>query len=189
MADFKEINNEIDDEINTNGVKGITGAELNKVLRDMITEVDKEKADTLPVGAVFGGWVAPADEIPFGDDHRYFYLAKQQGNYSNFGIILDNDFSLWMFIYDGKRWSSAYIATTVNGLSDEFLAKRSLYSALGYKHFSMSRSYEENEYVTYDGKLYFFIKSHSGEWDSEDVIEVNLADIVTDLLHAVFDEN
>lgn len=44
MADFTQILQEINDDINTNGVGAITGAKLNQVLRDIISSV----ADNLP---------------------------------------------------------------------------------------------------------------------------------------------
>ena len=47
MADFTQIIQEINDDINTNGVGAITGAKLNEVLRDMIAAVNAEKQDKL----------------------------------------------------------------------------------------------------------------------------------------------
>ena len=51
MADFTQIIQEINDDINTNGVGAITGAKLNEVLRDMIAAVNAAKTDILPDGA------------------------------------------------------------------------------------------------------------------------------------------
>lgn len=53
MADFTQINEEINAEINTNGANEITGAKLNKVLRDMIATVNLVKQDSLPIGNRF----------------------------------------------------------------------------------------------------------------------------------------
>lgn len=53
MADFTEINEEINAEINTNGANEITGAKLNQVLHDMITAVNDGKQDSLPLGNRF----------------------------------------------------------------------------------------------------------------------------------------
>lgn len=49
MADFTQIIQEINDDINTNGVGAITGAKLNEVLRDMIAAVNAEKQDKLTI--------------------------------------------------------------------------------------------------------------------------------------------
>lgn len=170
MADFTEIIQEIDDEIKTNGKKGIDGKTLNGVLKDMMASVDTLKTDALKVGSVFGGFVYPPDEIPFGDDYRYFYLAYQQGYYSQFGIILDNDYALIMFSYDetGETWESRYIAITPNGLA-QYVKEELLYYKLGFPEFSKSKKYNEGETVTYEGSLWVFVNSHSGEWDSDDV--------------------
>lgn len=51
MADFTQIIQEINDDINTNGVGSITGAKLNEVLRDMIAAVNAEKQDPLTIDA------------------------------------------------------------------------------------------------------------------------------------------
>lgn len=51
MADFTQIIQEINDDINTNGVGAITGAKLNEVLRDMIAAVNTEKQDPLTIDA------------------------------------------------------------------------------------------------------------------------------------------
>lgn len=51
MADFTQIIQEINDDINTNGVGAIRGAKLNEVLRDMIAAVNAEKQDPLTIDA------------------------------------------------------------------------------------------------------------------------------------------
>lgn len=47
MADFTQIIQEINADINTNGANEITGAKLNDVLRDIIAAVNAAKQDTL----------------------------------------------------------------------------------------------------------------------------------------------
>ena len=47
MADFKELIQEINEKIKTNGTKSITGAKMNEVLRDMVAAVDALKQDIL----------------------------------------------------------------------------------------------------------------------------------------------
>lgn len=51
MADFTQIIQEINNDVNTNGANEITGAKLNQVLRDMIAEVNSEKQDPLTIDA------------------------------------------------------------------------------------------------------------------------------------------
>lgn len=51
MADFSSIIQEVNADINTNGANEITGAKLNKVLRDMITAVNAAKQDPLTIDA------------------------------------------------------------------------------------------------------------------------------------------
>lgn len=51
MADFTQIIQKINDDINTNGVGAITGAKLNEVLRDMIAAVNAAKQDPLTIDA------------------------------------------------------------------------------------------------------------------------------------------
>lgn len=50
MANFNNIKNEIDQNVNTNGVQAITGAILNTTLKDMLDEVNDKKQDTLVAG-------------------------------------------------------------------------------------------------------------------------------------------
>lgn len=51
MADFSNIYNEIDANINANGQQRITGPILNETLKDMLEEVDSKKQDTLQAGS------------------------------------------------------------------------------------------------------------------------------------------
>ena len=50
MANFNNIKNEIDQNVNTNGQQAITGAILNQTLKDMLDDVDTQKQDTLVAG-------------------------------------------------------------------------------------------------------------------------------------------
>lgn len=51
MADFTQINEEINADINANGANEIMGAKLNKVLRDMISAVNSAKQDPMTIDA------------------------------------------------------------------------------------------------------------------------------------------
>lgn len=141
MADFTQIIQEINDDINTNGVGAITGAKLNEVLRDMIAAVNAEKQDPLTIdatptedstnpvqsggvyeelikqmiadGAIFGGFVGPSDPVPFGTDYRYFYIANEAGTYVNFNGIYSNGRDMLMFLWDGSEWYDKLLWTQV----------------------------------------------------------------------------
>ena len=75
MADFTQIIQEINDDINTNGVGAITGAKMNTVLKDMVSAVNIEKQDTISDledirdGAAAGAtaFQKPSDGIPATD--------------------------------------------------------------------------------------------------------------------------
>ena len=50
MANFNSLKQEIDQNVNTNGQQAITGAILNKTLKDMVDDIDQKKQDTLVAG-------------------------------------------------------------------------------------------------------------------------------------------
>ena len=51
--------------------------------------------------------------------------------------------------------------------------------------FSSSQTYSADDYVTYDGGLYRFINSHSGTWDSADVVATNIGRALTDIRYVL----
>lgn len=132
MADFTQIIQEINDDINTNGMGSITGAKLNEVLHDMIAAVNTEKQDPLTIDAtptegstnpvqsggvftalanliaedsLFGGFVGPNDEPTYGDDHRYYYLAATEGRYTHFNNYeVDNYIVLFSWVESTHSW-------------------------------------------------------------------------------------
>ena len=75
MADFQLIKQEIDDNVNTNGVGAITGAILNATLNDMVDAINQEKQDTIAdlatieAGAAAGAtaYQKPSTGIPASD--------------------------------------------------------------------------------------------------------------------------
>lgn len=130
MADFSNIIQEINADINTNGSRQITGAKLNQVLRDMIAAVNAAKQDPLTIdatptagstnpvqsggvywvlsnlianGGLYGGVVGPSDSPTYGDDYRYCYLALQAGRYSNFNNY-EVDSNALLFYWLGNNW-------------------------------------------------------------------------------------
>ena len=189
MADFTQIIQEINEDITTNGVGAITGAKLNEVLRDMIAAVNAAKTDILPDGALYGGFAYPNEQTPYyGDDHRYFYLAIQQGNYPAFDVELDgNRLVLFYWLEQDQSWYAEFLAVTPAGLQDAiqgYLESKYLYMSLGFDTFSPNLSYTVGDYVVNvdnEGILYKFTSNHSaGQWDDNDVVEATLLDYITD---------
>lgn len=180
MADFSNIIQEINDDINTNGVGAITGAKLNEVLRDMIAAVNQAKADMEAEGSIFGGWIISQDTPPTYDgDKRYFYYAQQAGTYVYFdNVVLDGD-HLAMLYWDENlnQWNYINITLSGNGLANvlsNYILEESLFIKLGFQSFETFYNYDEGEVVSYEGNLYQFTANHpAGPWTGDDV------DIVT----------
>lgn len=187
MADFSSIIQEVNTDINTNGANEITGAKLNQVLRDMIAAVNAAKTDILPDGSLFGGFAYPNEDTPYyGDDHRYFYIAFQQGNYPAFNIDLDgNILTLMYWFEDGPYWLTAMLAPTPVGLDvrlSGYMESQYLYISLGFPQFSpyTDLPYNVGDVVVYEGILYKFKNQHIGAWDEDDVIEYSLKQYIDD---------
>ena len=143
MADFTQIIQEINDDINTNGVGAITGAKLNEVLRDMIAAVNAEKQDPLTIDAaptedstnpvqsggvftalanliaedsLFGGFVGPDTQPWHGNDHRYFYIAFNPGTYVNFNNWEISEPS--MFFWNQSFWGYTQLWLSEQTIND-----------------------------------------------------------------------
>lgn len=158
MADFTQINQEIDDNVNTNGVGAITGAKLNEVLRDMISAVNAAKQDPLTIdatptedstnpvqsggvyealvnlivdGGLYGGDVTPNSAIPHGNDHRYFYLAVKDGVYTNFSsVVINNDTSIIYWSDIEQKWTVFALTYNATYISDSLAEKQDIISDL-----------------------------------------------------------
>lgn len=159
MANFTQIIQEINDDINTNGVGAITGAKLNEVLRDMIAAVNAEKQDPLTIdatptedstnpvqsggvftalanlitnGCLFGGEVSPQEQIPHGNDHGYFYLAIKDGIYTNFSssIVLTNCIAIIFWDTNAQNWGFLEINYNVDYVDNELNGKQDTISDL-----------------------------------------------------------
>ena len=185
MADFSNIIQEINDDINTNGVGAITGAKLNEVLRDMIAAVNAAKTDILPDGALYGGFAWPNEPPTYGDDHRYFYLAYLAGSYPAFDTELTgNILAMFYWLEDLQEWTSNNLTMTPTGIEELLSSKMDiveLYTQLGFLRFSPYSTYSVGDYVVNEGFLYKFTSNHpAGQWDDNDVAEATLLDYITD---------
>lgn len=159
MADFSNIIQKINDDINTNGVGAITGAKLNEVLRDMIAAVNAAKQDPLTIdatptvgstnpvqsggvftalnnlitnGCLFGGEVSPQEQIPHGNDHSYFYLAIKDGIYTNFSssIELTNCIAIIFWDTNTQNWGCLDINYNVDYVDNRLNGKQDTISDL-----------------------------------------------------------
>lgn len=185
MADFTQIIQEINDDITTNGMGAITGAKLNEVLRDMIAAVNAAKEDLIADGYIYGGKVNP-NSTPSADK-RLFYIAEQEGTYTNFGGLYITGTSIFVIKWNENTqgWTIDNFGVTYDGVDIEITQRfRMLYLELGFDSFSPHSSYVIGDYVTKVdiGGLYRFTSNHSGAWDDNDVEEVTLVDYIDDLL-------
>ena len=183
MADFTLINQEIDDNVNTNGVGAITGAILNTTLKDIVAAINAAKADLLSDGSVFGGFVVSNEPIPHGNDNRYYYIATQQGTYTNFGgFVLDGNFAVMFYWDEGQgSWGMNNLYITANGLTNElqsYVNNQDFYTDMGFPGFDYFETYNQGDFVVYHGVLYQFNAPHSGAWTGNDVDQTDLFTIM-----------
>ena len=191
MADFTTIKQEIDDNVNTNGVGAITGAILNTTLNDMVDTINAAKEDLIADGYIYGGKVNPYSTPSA--DKRLFYIAEQEGTYTNFGGLYLTGTSIFIIKWNDntQNWTTENFGITYAGVDIEITQRfRMLYLELGFDSFSPSMSYTIGDYVTKVdiGGLYRFTSNHSGAWDDNDVEEVTLVDYIDDLLSGVNDK-
>ena len=91
MGNYEQLKQAVADVIKSNGNQEITGAILQNALLTIISTVGH--------GATFAGIATPTTN-PGTPDQNVFYIASQDGLYSNFnGIILENEVSI-LTIYE-----------------------------------------------------------------------------------------
>lgn len=94
MANWSTLKAAVAKVIKTNGNKEITGAVLQNVLNNIISN--------LGANATFAGIATPSTN-PGTPDGPVFYLATQNGTYSNFGgAIVENEAAI--LLYNGSTW-------------------------------------------------------------------------------------
>lgn len=192
MADFSTVIQEINDDINTNGVGAITGAKLNEVLRDMISAVNAEKEDLVTDGYYYGGVINPYSTPS--DDKRLFYITETAGIYTNFdGLEILNDavITIIYWVEDGAYWNQESFGVTLRKVQSEIADRfKMLFLDLGFPLFSPYETYSVGDYVTKidDGSLYYFTSPHQGVWDDDDVRQATLVDYIDGLLNEKADK-
>ena len=86
MGNYEELKQAVSDVIKTNGNQEITGAILQNALLTIISTVGN--------GATFAGFATPTTK-PGTPDQNLFYIASENGTYSNFnGFILNNEVAI-----------------------------------------------------------------------------------------------
>lgn len=109
MANWSDLKAAVAKVIKTNGNQEITGAVLQNVLNNIISN--------LGTNATFANIATPSTN-PGTPDGPVFYLATQSGTYSNFGgAIVENEAAI--LLYDGSTWvkKATGIALTESVLS------------------------------------------------------------------------
>lgn len=96
MANYSTLISQITTAISTNGQNLITGASLQAVLLQMVSELGQ-------AGYIFGGVVNPGDS-PASSDSNLFYVAATAGTYTNFNDATVNGGELAIFTYSGGSW-------------------------------------------------------------------------------------
>lgn len=94
---------DINSAITTNGGNEITGAVLNGVLQEMVTQ--------LGGGAVYAGLATPDTDISGIGDKAVFYLATEAGTYTNMGGFVLTDGMALMY-YNGSTWTGNLLTIT-----------------------------------------------------------------------------
>lgn len=63
------------------------------------------RALSVAENCLFGGYVEPNDEPHYGDDHRYYYLAKTEGRYTHFNNYeVDNYIVMFLWYESTQSW-------------------------------------------------------------------------------------
>ena len=107
MAKNRNLKHSIAEVVKTNGVKGVTGANLQASLFQMI--------DKLGGGYQFGGQVEPTDTFPKDvngnslTDQNFAFLASTPGTYPNFGNLSVTDGQVALFMWDGS-WTKQIVS-------------------------------------------------------------------------------
>ena len=94
MGNYEQLKQAVSDVIKTNGNQEITGAILQNALLSIISTIGKN--------ATFAGIATPTTN-PGTPDGPVFYLATQNGTYSNFdGIVIENEAAI--LLYNDSAW-------------------------------------------------------------------------------------
>lgn len=130
MGNYEQLKDAVTAVIKANGKKEITGQILQDTLLAMI--------NSLGSGAVFAGIATPSTK-PGTPDQNVFYIAGQNGTYTNFGSVILKD-EIATFTIKNGTWQKE---TLVNIL-DASQGNRALYVAAGAVYNEQTGFYELN---------------------------------------------
>ena len=129
MADFSQIIQEINDNVNTNGTGAITGAKLNEVLRDMIDSVDDKNVSKLVVSDISQLNQEQIESLRVGDS------VVEQKNGKNVAYLVaqkENNVTKLIRTELSTIFSVQYNLYTFGGIGMCLLAERAPYSTAGH---------------------------------------------------------
>lgn len=110
MANWNTLKTAVADIINANGNQAITGQLLQNVLNNIITNVGEN--------ATFAGIATPTTN-PGAPDGPVFYLATQEGTYSNFnGIVISSGEAVIL------EWNGSWLKKTSGFSTKEYVDKK-----------------------------------------------------------------
>src|SRR5574344_2366292 len=174
-------NNIITDYSNVTGKPKINNVELN----GNKTAADLGLSEAIGNGTLYGGLAFKDTPPSYGNDSRYYYLAKEEGVYPYYGGLEIDGNSVNMFFFEDNSWHLLPLWISPNGLVEElnnYVSITELYTHLGFPFFETWNSYDIANYVVHDGKLYKFIAAHSaGAWAEEEVVESDIFNISGDI--------
>lgn len=160
LHDIELLNETIDESVNTNGQRAITGAILNSTLKD-ITE-------TLGQGRSYAGPINPSSAEPEHND-AVFYIATEKGTYlqdAQFPVVIDRDgvYIVYWNFYVGKWMCSSviYDNSVLAVLSVQELTGNYIGDA---NHDLLSDNTKIRGILSIRGRVYYY----SGYTSSEDV--------------------
>lgn len=159
MANWSDLKAAVAEVIKTNSNQEITGAVLQNVLNNIISNVG-ENASFVDV--------ATPSTNPGTPDGNVFYFAIQPGIYSNFGGVTLTE-GLNILLWNGSIWSADNLTKSLlNNINSNT-------GVDDYPVFSTSEAYSKGKVVNYNGKLYKFTADHAaGAWTGMDVEPYNL---------------
>ena len=99
MGNYEQLKQSVSEVIRTNGNQEITGSILQSALLTIIS--------TVGANATFAGIATPTTN-PGTPDGPVFYIASENGTYSNFGNV-ELQYGLSVLTWNGSSWSSQHI--------------------------------------------------------------------------------
>lgn len=171
MGNYEQLIDAIEQVIKTNGNNEITGAILQNTLKSIVNSIGSN--------ATFAG-IATPETNPGTPDQNVFYIASENGTYSNFGgvtltdevVIFSNTNGSWVKSETGiatserVKLNTKTITSNTEAIVDD-----------GYPVFNSWTAYPKGQAVLYGDRVYRFIEDHAaGGWNGEDAEVYPLAE-------------